>query len=198
MCRLLCCAWMPPRNAAFSPLQTELKESGCGGREQLQPPAAKGSPDVPSITFPITQPAQGEGGRGCHLPRLLAVLRAAGNRWLSAPLSCTGSPPGASDLAGRLNISASRAQLRHVAPRLPPTASAWLLLLGGGGGGAVLSLPLSHPASQAGSERRAAPWRAGDPARPPWVRSAAAFCTRDGASHAPVPERFSKSNEEED
>lgn len=141
MCRLLCCAWMPPRNAAFSPLQTELKESGCGGREQLQPPAAKGSPDVPSITFPITQPAQGEGGRGCHLPRLLAVLRAAGNRWLSAPLSCTGSPPGASDLAGRLNISASRAQLRHVAPRLPPTASAWLLLLGGGGGaGAFLAL----------------------------------------------------------
>jgi len=83
--------------------------------EQLQPPAAKGSPDVPSITSPVTQ---GEGSGGGAITH-----RAAENRWLSAPLSRAGSPPGAGDLAGRLNTSASRAQPRHVAALPPPTAS---------------------------------------------------------------------------
>lgn len=71
---------------------------------------------------------RGRGGGGCHPLRLLTALRAAGNRWLSAPLSRAGSPPGAGDLAGRLNISASGARPRHVALLLPPTAAAGLRL----------------------------------------------------------------------
>lgn len=149
--------------AALLHTDAELKERGCDGgssSSRLQPKAAQ----TCRASHPSSCSRRRE-RRGGHPPGLLTMLQAAGNRWLSAPLSRAGSPPGAGDLAARLNISASRAQLRHVAPLLPPTASARLLC--SWGGWAELSLPLSHPASQAGSERRAAPWCAGDPARPP-------------------------------
>lgn len=141
---------------------------------------------------------------GCHPLRLLTALRAAGNRWLSAPLSRAGSPPGAGDLAGRLNISASGAWPRHVALLLPPTAAAGLRLsegraavvVAGGEAGAFLALISPGFPGRMGKEGGSmACWRSGTSSP---GGNAAAFCTGDGASHALPPERFRRSNEEED